>query len=361
MKRTFITVSLLALTVVGAGAQRMETINKVVDCGQVAYQTPTTAEFEIKNKNNHSIRISDVRTSCGCTSVEYPKGEIPSNGTFVVKVTYDAQTMGHFNKLIDVYSDSDKKPLVLKMRGNVVREVVDFGGGYDFALGSIKADRNDLEFDDVNRGERPQQKIHILNTTSETIQPVVMHLPAFLQAEVSPSKVAPGHGGVVTITLDSHKLKDMGLTQTSVYLGSFPGDRVSHDKEISVSAVLLPKFDNLTAKQLANAPKLNLSTSELDLGAFNGKKKLKGEIVVRNDGKSALNIKSLQMFTSGIQLSLGKMKLAPGESTKLKITAEERLLKSARSKPRVLMITNDPTQPKVVIHINTQAEQGEAE
>lgn len=348
---------MLVLAITAANAQKMETINKVVDCGQVLYQTPTTAEFEIKNKNNHSIRITDVRTSCGCTSVEYPQGDIPGNSTFVVKVTYDAQTMGHFNKLVDVYSNSDKKPLMLKIRGNVVREVVDFGGGYDFNLGSIKADRNDLEFDDVNRGDRPQQKIHIFNASSETIQPVVMHLPAFLQAEVSPSKITSGHGGIVTITLDSHKLKEMGLTQTSVYLGSFPGDRVSHDKEISVSAVLLPKFDNLTSTQLANAPKLYLSTKDLNFGSFSGKKKQKGEIIVRNDGKSTLSIKNLQMFTSGIQLSLGKMKLLPGESTKLKITAEERLLKSARSKPRVLMITNDPTQPKVVIHINTQAGQ----
>ena len=346
---------MLTLAIMGANAQRMEAINKVVDCGQVTYQTPTTAEFEIKNKNNRGIRISDVRTSCGCTSVEYPKDEIPSDGTFTVKVTYDAQTMGHFDKLVDIYCEGGKKPLMLRMRGTVVREVVDFGGGYDFALGNIKADHNDLEFDDVNRGDRPQQKIHIFNSTSETVQPVVMHLPAYLQAEVSPSKIAPAHGGVVTVTLDSRKLKEMGLTQTSVYLGSFPGDRVSHDKEISVSAVLLPKFDNLTSTQLANAPKLYISTNELNLGAFNGKKKLKGEIIIRNDGKSALNIKSLQMFTAGLQLSLGKTKLAPGESAKLKITAEERLLKSARSKPRVLMITNDPAQPKVVIHINTQA------
>ena len=159
---------------------------------------------------------------------------------------------------------------------------------------------------------------------------------------------------MVTLTLDSRKLKDMGLTQTSVYLGAFPGDRVHRSKEISVSAVLLPKFDNLTRAQLAAAPKLWLSTTELNLGAFNGKKKLKGEITIRNDGKTTLNIKNLQMFTSGIQLSLGKTHLAPGESAKLKITAEQKQLKNARSKPRVLMITNDPSQPKVVIHINTQ-------
>lgn len=353
MKKLYISIA-MALVSIGASAQKMEAVNKVVDCGQITYLTPATAEFEVKNKGGKPIRIVDVRTSCGCTDVEYPKGEIPADGSFTVKVTYDAQTMGHFDKLVDLYADGGNRPLVLRMRGHVVREIVDFGGKYDFLLGGIKADCNDVEFDDVNRGERPQKKIHLRNTTGETIQPVVMHLPNYLQADVSPSKIAPGHSGIVTITLDSRNLKEMGLSQTSVFLGAFPGDKVSHDKEISVSAVLLPKFDNLTARQLANAPKLTLSTTDLDLGEFGGKKKLKGEIVVRNDGKSALVVKNLQMFTVGLQVSLNKQKLMPGETAKIKVTAEQRLLKTARSKPRVLMITNDPNMPKVTINIITK-------
>lgn len=354
MKRIFISVALLAFVSLGASAQKMEAASKVVDCGQTVYQSPATAEFEVRNRGNRPVRIVDVRTSCGCTVVDYPKTEIPAEGKFTVRVTYDAQTLGRYDKIVDIYADGSERPLMLRMRGRVVREIVDFGGKYDFLLGGIQSDCNDIEFDDVNRGELPQKKIHIRNTTGETVQPVVMHLPDYLSAEVSPSKIAPGHDGIVTMTLNSKRLKDMGLTQTSVFLGAFPGDRVSREKELSVSAVLLPKFDNLTASQLANAPRMSLSTTELDLGAFNGKKKLKGEIIIRNDGKTALNIKSLQMFTVGLQVSLNKQKLQPGESAKLKVTAEERLLKTARSKPRVLMITNDPNLPKVTIKIKTE-------
>ena len=354
MKKLFISAVLLTLASLGASAQKVEAVNKVVDCGQTVYMSPATAEFEIRNKGGRATRIVDVRTSCGCTDVEYPREEIPADGKFTVRVTYDAQTMGHYDKLVDIYTAGNEKPLMLRMRGQVVREIVDFGGKYDFLLGEIHSDCNDIEFDDVNRGERPQKKIHLRNTTGETVQPVVMHLPDYLSAEVSPSKIAPGHSGVVTVTLDSKRLKDMGLTQTSFFLGAFPGDRVGREKEVSVSTVLLPKFDNLTASQIANAPRLSLSTTELNLGAFNGKKKLKGEIIIRNDGKTALNIKSLQMFTVGLQVSLNKQKLQPGETAKLKITAEERLLKTARSKPRVLMITNDPNLPKVTIKIKTE-------
>ena len=81
------------------------------------------------------------------------------------------------------------------------------------------------------------------------------------------------------------------------------------------------------------------------------KNKLKGELVIRNDGGSKLEIKSLQMFTVGLQVSLNRQSLEPGETARLKVTADSKLLKTARSKPRILMITNDPDMPKVIINV----------
>jgi hypothetical protein len=46
--------------------------------------------------------------------------------------------------------------------------------------------------------------------------------------------------------------------------------------------------------------------------------------------------------------------MQPGESAKMKITAVLRLIKSARSQPRVLMITYDPGRPKVTIKVNAK-------
>ena len=103
--------------------------------------------------------------------------------------------------------------------------------------------------------------------------------------------------------------------------------------------------------QKANAPQLELSDSTLDI-VFAGKSKKSGEIVLTNKGRSQLDISSLQMFTRGLKVTLGKSRLQPGEQTKLKITAIAAELKKARAVPRVLMITNDPKHSKVVIAIN---------
>jgi hypothetical protein len=60
------------------------------------------------------------------------------------------------------------------------------------------------------------------------------------------------------------------------------------------------------------------------------------------------------MFTAGLKVTLPKRELKPGETTRLKITGINKDLKRARTKPRVLMITNDPDKPKVVITINVK-------
>ncbi len=344
--------SLLALT---ASAQKIATQHEVVDCGQVVFRHPVAAEFHMKNEGSKPLVINQVLKSCGCTSVEYPKNSIAPGDSFVVKTIYDAKQMGTFAKQLCLYSNASSAPFILTMRGKVVSNVVDFAGAYDQMLGEIKSDAQEVEFDDVNRGDRPVQRIHIFNPTDQTMEPVVMHLPNYLQAIVSPSKLAPHHAAEVSLVLDSKKLRDFGLNQTSVYLGERPGDKVAPEKEIVVSAVLLPDFDQMTSEQKANAPKIQMSTTTLDLGSFNGKKKLKGEILVTNNGKSDLEIRSMQMFTMGLQVQLKKSKIAPGETVKMKVTAVAADLKKSRAKkPRILMITNDPDNAKVTVRVHVQ-------
>ena len=327
----------------------------MVDCGQVKFRHPVTAEFVMKNEGNKPLVIHNMLKSCGCTEVEYPKKSIAAGESFVVKAVYDAKQMGTFNKQVCLYTNAADEPFILSMRGRVVSNVVDFAGPYNEMLGEIKSDVQEVEFDDVNRGDRPVQRIHIFNPTDQMMEPVVMHLPNYLQAQVSPSKVAPRHSAVVTLVLDSKKLRDLGLKQTSIYLGERPGDKIAPEKEIVVSSVLLPAFDNMTAAKKALAPKAELSTTNLDLGSFGNRKKLKGEVLITNKGKSKLEIRSMQMFTMGLQVQLKKSKIEPGETVKMKVTVVKPDLKKSRAKnPRILMITNDPDNAKVVVKIHVK-------
>jgi len=167
-----------------------------------------------------------------------------------------------------------------------------------------------------------------------------------------PAVLQPHQAGRIVVVLNSLLLRDYGLTQTSVYLAGNPGDKVSPDHEIAVSAVMLPSFDQ-TATSSQAAPRLYISKEKVDV-LFDKKKKKTEVIDIENRGQEELRITSLQMFTRGLKISLAKSVLKPGEKTKLKITMLRDELKTVRTRPRVLMICNDPQKPKVTITINAK-------
>ena len=342
---------LLATAMVPASAQKLIIEKTIVDVGRTGYQQPITAVFEFRVKGSKKVRITDVRPDCSCTKVEYPKTE--QGDKFQIRMTYDARQLGHFDKQAAVVSNASDKPFYIRMKGIVLREYQNLSKNYPITMGDLLIDHNDLEFDDINRGDQQVQLLHIFNGGTKVAQPNLMHLPPYLSATMVPERLAPGRAGILTVTLNSNQLHDYGLTQSSIYLAENPGDIVSADHEITVSAVLLPSFLGMSAAQKQYAPKMVLSKTTVDIN-FNGKSKKKDVIEISNQGRTDLDISSLQLFTGGLKVSLGKSKLKPGEKTALKITAMRDELKKVRTRPRILMITNDPDRSKVTITINAK-------
>lgn len=333
-----------------AQAQRMTIVNSKVDIGRTGYEVPVTANFEMRNKGLRKLVVSNVIPDCSCTRVEFPKGEIGVGEKFTIKMTYDARQLGHFNKQAAVITNASKKPQYITMTGVVLADLMDYSGAYPYDFNGLLADVNELEFDNVNKGDMPETILRVMNNGTTTMEPNIQHLPPYLSAEVSPQRLQPGHSGRIRLTLDSEKIHDYGLTQTNVYLAQRLGEKVSADREVGVSVVLLPDLKHVDGSLM---PELALSDSVLDI-EFGGKAKKTVETILYNPGNALLEISSLQMFTRGLKMTLGKSRLAPGETTKLKVTAYAAELKKVRTRPRILMITNDPRRPKVLITINSK-------
>ena len=148
----------------------------------------------------------------------------------------------------------------------------------------------------------------------------------------------------------------MGLTQASVYLSRFTGDKVSDENEIPLSAILLPDFSGMTDTDRANAPVIRLSETDIDLSALLAKKnKVKHDIQLTNTGRSPLQISKLQVFNPALGVSLKKSVLQPGETTRLRVTVDKKNIAKKKRHLRILMITNDPMQPKVEINIKAKS------
>ena len=320
--------------------------------GQIEWKHPVSVQYTITNTGDQPLVLTEVEPDCACSVAQWTKTPIAPGEKGMVNVTFDAEALGHFHKSVAIYSNAEPHLVYLKFSGEVVQEIKDYTKTHPYLIGQIRIDKNNLDFPDVQPGDKPVIHIGVVNLSDRPYEPVLMHLPPYLQMEVKPNVLQKGEKGVITLTLDSEKLTDLGLTQTSVYLARFAGDKVGDENEIPVSAILLPDFSGMTVTEKTNAPSIQLSTKDVDMSAVLAKKsKARQDIILTNTGRSPLQIRKLQVFHPAVGVSLKKSLLQPGESTRLCVNVVKKNIGKKRRHLRLLMITNDPMQPKVEINI----------
>ena len=266
MKRILITLYVLASVVLTAVAQARFTSNtEMYSFGQIEWKHPVTVQYTITNTGDQPLVLTEVEPDCACSVAQWTKTPIAPGAKGTVNVTFDAKALGHFQKSVAIYSNAQPNLVYLKFNGEVVQEIKDFTKTHPYLIGQIRIDKNSLDFPDIQHGEQPVIHIGVVNLSDRPYEPVLMHLPPYLQTKVEPNVLQKGEKGVITLTLNSERLTDLGLTQASVYLSRFSGDKVGDENEIPVSAILLPDFSGMTEVEKANAPVISLSTKEVDM------------------------------------------------------------------------------------------------
>lgn len=353
MKRSLLSIFFLLTVTLTAFAQpRLSSNKETHNFGQIEWKRPVTVEYTITNTGNQPLVLTNVTTSCACSVADWTKEPIAPGGKGVVKASFDAKALGRFEKSVGIYSNATPNLVYLKFAGEVVREIKDYTKTHPYAIGSIRIDRDEFAFPDVYRGQQPTLTFGIANLSDRPYEPVLMHLPPYLKMEAEPKVLLKGKKGTVKLTLDAGQLKDYGLTQASVYLSRFSGDKVNEDNEIPVSAILLPDFSRMTAEDSLNAPAIRISETDIDLSVpLIKKKKVSHDILIANAGKTPLIISKLQVFNSSVGVRLKKTILPPDGMTKLRVTIRKRDIGNKKHHLRILMITNDPLAPKVEINI----------
>ncbi|MBQ8674429.1 MAG: DUF1573 domain-containing protein [Bacteroides sp.] len=352
MKRTIVTLYMLSAVGAAMAQARFSANTENYSFGQIEWKHPVTANFVVTNTGDRPLVMSDVEPDCACTAVQWTQDPIAPGEKGTLSVTFDAEALGHFQKSVTIFTNAATHPIYLKISGEVVREIKDFSKTHPYEIGGIRLDRNEIEFPDVQRGERPVLQVGVANMSGQPYEPVLMHMPFYVEMKSEPQVLQQGEKGVITLTLNTDRLTDFGLTQSSVYLSRFTGDKVGEENELPLSAVLLPDFSGLTENERLNAPAVSLSMKDVDMSVALAKKnKARQDIILTNTGRSPLQINKLQVFHRAVGVSLKKSVLQPGESTRLRVTVDKRNITKQRRHLRLLMITNDPKQPKMVVNI----------
>ena len=95
----------------------MEADRTEADMGRFDWREEQTAEFVLKNTGRHPLVIFDTYASCGCTRVEYDGKPARPGDSLVLRVTYKADSPGHFRKEVTVRCNAEDEQLKLIVTG----------------------------------------------------------------------------------------------------------------------------------------------------------------------------------------------------------------------------------------------------
>jgi len=119
MKKIFL---LIAFVFAGLSLQaqaKIEFKSETIDYGNIAKGSDGVRVFEFTNTGDADLIISNVKSSCGCTVPEKPKGPIAPGASGEIKVKYDTKRVGPIRKTVTVYSNATQAIKALKINGLV--------------------------------------------------------------------------------------------------------------------------------------------------------------------------------------------------------------------------------------------------
>lgn len=182
------------------GSPKIEVDAQVFDFGVIYRGGSAEHDFIIRNGGNDTLRIKEVRSSCGCTAAILDQKTLGPNGQTKLKARFDSgRFKGKVIKKIFVYTNDPKTPTtILEITGEIKVD--------------LEVSPSMVYFSGLKAGDRITRKISLKNLSDSliTIQEISSTVPA-IKLELSKMKIEPGEASNLNLTVDEVE-KDMKLT-----------------------------------------------------------------------------------------------------------------------------------------------------
>lgn len=307
-----------------------------------------TVVFNFTNTGAEPVIISEVKSSCGCTSPDYSKEPIaPGEKGFVSAAYNPVNRPGTFSKTLTVVSNAENGSIILKISGKVTEKVETIEDKYPNEIGVIRLDKVLTNFSNIYNDETKTETINIINTGEQdvTITTNESQIPAYINVKIEPETLSKDQEGTITITFDGTIVNDWDYIRSLFYL--YLDGVINTSSRISVSAIVKERFDDT---DLENAPKIEFDDVEFNFGTLTQGEKVDHVYTFKNTGKSDLIIRKTRASCGCTAINTTEGVIPPGASGTIKTTFNSSG-KSGNQNKIITVITNDPTQDKILLKI----------
>ena len=303
---------------------------------------PVMYEFKFTNNGTEPVSITNVKASCGCTTPAWTREPVAPGASGFVQAKYNPRNRpGKFNKSLTISLSQGPQQRVY-IRGEVTPRKRTPEEMYPAEFGALR-----MKYKSLNMGKvyvnRPveSRKFELYNQSDSLviINPGVAK-PAHIVVEFDTLVVPPKGTVEMSISYDGAARGDFGFMNDSFQFTT--NEAADSAKAITVYATLLEYFPRPSAGELATAPKLQISDTEINLDKVAMDSQTVRAITITNSGKSTLLLRKFEPNCTCLTVRNQPKELAPGQSTDIELVFNA-VGRRGNQQKSVTIYSNDPS------------------
>ena len=318
--------------------------------GNIPRGNPVTHTFSFTNTTEESIKLTNVRASCGCTSPNWPREEIGAGESGDIEVRFNAAAIGPFTKTVTVQVEGQQRPTILYIKGKVEPDQNNEDLVYTNKVGSLGFDRlaHNMGVLNSDQSRSVNFKVKNLGTTAVTLGDPASEM--MLQTTYGKSLLAPGEKTLVTVEVVGESFLSPGAFTKTVRIPT------NADATGEITLTIVGNLNKVyTEEELALMPNINFEQTSYNAGTVIEGEKVEVAYTFTNTGQSDLIIESVKASCGCTASEPKETVIAPGATSEILATFDSRGRQGVQNKS-ITVRSNDPDQATLILRLMVEVE-----
>lgn len=305
-------------------------------------------DFKFLNAGDAPIKINNVKASCGCTTPGWTKEEVMPGDSGFVKARYNPRNRpGKFRKSLKITTSQPSADQTLYISGMVQPKPKSPEQSYPFEVGKLRLKQGILNLGTITNEKRVEKSFTVFNGSDSlaSLIPEDVTIPSHIELRLTPESIEPGAFGKITVIYDPQKKNDFGYASDNIKLDK------NTEESISVIAIIEEYFPEMTAEELAKAPKIMLNTPSFQFEKVKPGTLLEKSFEIVNKGKEKLQIRTIKSNCECVTYDINKKSIKSGKKATMKVMFDTTGMVGSQYKS-IVIYSNDPEKSSQIISIN---------
>ena len=309
---------------------------------------PQKCSFTVKNISAKPIAINTVVSSCGCTDVKWTREPIAAGKNGVIEATFNNEQGAYpFDKTLTVYISGLKKPLILRLRGNVLDKAVPLGELYPKKWGNLGIRDTEIKLGNMEQGNQRSDAVYIANLGATPLTVSFENVTPGLKIEVSPNPIPANTAAKMTYTVTADRSQ---WGKSWFYAEPVIGGKHYKGAKVGIWAFIKEDFSSMSQAERNKAAQPMFEQSTYSFGKVKAGTDFEAVFKFTNAGKSELVVHKVDSDSPAAVPGRISATAAGAKGT-LKVPVHTKDLPKGETLIIITLTTNSPLRPLVNLFI----------